>query len=71
MANKSKKKRNKRYTGADAAQGPVLHRYEAVERTRIGQYVHDHKLRVRIIGIAAAVAGGLALLISAIVTVFH
>lgn len=68
---KNKKKRTKRYTGTDAAQGPVLHRYEAVERTRVGQYVVDHKLRIRIVGILAAATGVITLIISALSGLFH
>ena len=44
MANKQKKKRNKVYTGVDAAiQRPVVTRISAVNRTKIGQWWFDHK----------------------------
>lgn len=69
---KSKKKRTKRYQGADAAvQGPVLHRYEAVERSRWGQWWFDHKARARIVGILAAIALVIVLIISGIVSLLH
>lgn len=68
---KTKKKRTKRYTGAQAARGPVVHRYTAVERGRVRQWIHDHKLRLKIFAILAAVAGALTLLTSGIATLFH
>lgn len=55
---KHKKKRNKQYTGADAAastKGPVVHRYVAVQRSPLGEWWHDHKRAAKITGI---VAGG-------------
>jgi hypothetical protein len=69
---RTKKKRNKRYTGQGAAvTGPVVHRYEAVERSPLNQWFVEHKTRVRIIGIIAASAGALALLIDGIATIIH
>lgn len=42
---KMKKKRNKVYRGVDAktAGPPVLHRYTAVRRSRLGQWWHDRR----------------------------
>lgn len=50
------KKRNKPYTGADAANRPVVHRYQAVMRSPLGEWWHDHKKQVRVAAIVAAVA---------------
>lgn len=65
---KNKKKRTKRYTGTDAAQGPVVHKYEAVERSRVGDWWVDNKLKVRIFSVLALIAGILTLIVSGIVT---
>lgn len=69
---KTKKKRTKRYQGADAAvQGPVVHRYEAVERSRLGQWWYDHKARARIAGIIVAVVLVITLIVSGVLSLFH
>lgn len=50
------KKRNKKYTGADAAvTKPNVTRVTAVVRSPIGEWWHDNKKRVRMI---AMIAGG-------------
>lgn len=50
------KKRNKAYTGADAAERPpVVHRYSAVTRSPIGEWWHEHKRPVKI---GSAIGGG-------------
>lgn len=44
MANKAKKKRNKAYTGVDAAvTRPTVTKISAVQRTKFGQWWFDHK----------------------------
>lgn len=68
---KTKKKRTKHYTGAGAAQGPVVRRFEAVERGRLGDWWIEHKLRVRIIGIAVLVVLIVVLIVSGIISAFH
>jgi hypothetical protein len=56
MANKVKKKRNKAYTGADAAvTRPVVTRISAANRTKIGQWWFDHKRVAKPVLIAAAI----------------
>lgn len=57
---KNRKKRNKPYTGADAAPSqPVVHRYVAVQRSPLGEWWHTHKkaiiLGLKIAGITAIV----------------
>jgi hypothetical protein len=45
MAQRTKKKRNKVYRGQDAAapDKPVVHRYTAVQRSKIGQWWFEKK----------------------------
>lgn len=58
---KQKKKRNKPYTGADAAsKGPVVHKYVAVERSPLGEWWLDHKRAVKL---SSLIGGGGALVI--------
>lgn len=55
MAKKSKK-RNKPYTGADAkTQSPVVHRYQAVQRSKFGEWWHERKRAIKFISIAVGV----------------
>lgn len=56
MANKVKKKRNKVYTGADAAMTrPSVTKISAANRSKVGQWWFDHKKIARPIIIAAIV----------------
>lgn len=56
MANKQKKKRNKQYTGADAALArPTVVKISAVNRSKIGQWWFDHKRVARPVLITAAI----------------
>lgn len=69
---KSKKKRTKQYSGANAAQSrPVVHQYEAVERSRVGQWTYEHKGRIKIFGVLALIVLVITLIISGIVTVLQ
>lgn len=61
MANKKSKKRTKRYQGEDAKSSsvssqPVVHRYEAVERNKLGEWWHEKK---RVVKVSAGIGGGL------------
>jgi hypothetical protein len=61
---KQRKKRTKKYTGADAAMTrPSVTRVQAVSRSRIGQWWHDRKRVVKPILIATAVVLVIAWLI--------
>ncbi|HRK40724.1 MAG TPA: hypothetical protein PLN95_01435 [Candidatus Saccharibacteria bacterium] len=59
-----KKKRTKRYSGEDAkvqqagSSEPVVHRYEAVERSRLGEWWHERKRMVKISAVIAALSAG-------------
>ncbi len=56
MANKSKKKRNKQYRGADASvTRPVVTKISAANRSKFGQWWFDHKRIARPVIIAALV----------------
>ena len=57
MANKQKKKRNKQYTGVDAAiSKPVVTRISAVNRNKVSQWWFDHKKIAKPVLIAIGVA---------------
>lgn len=72
MANKSKKKRNKAYRGADAAiERPVITRITATNRSKLGQWWFDHKRIARPILIAVAVVAVLILLIVQLIRVLN
>lgn len=61
---KQKKKRNKKYTGTDAAMTrPSITRVQAVNRSKLGQWWHDRKRIVKPILIVAVVALVIILLI--------
>ena len=71
------KKRTKRYHGEDAkrtvpaASEPVIHRYEAVERSRFGEWLEPRKKLLRFGLIATAIAtGSIWLLIELIQMIF-
>jgi hypothetical protein len=61
---KKSKKRTKRYQGEDAkrpavaSSEPVVHRYEAVERSRVSEWWQPRKKLFRLGAIITAVAGG-------------
>jgi len=70
MANKQKKKRNKAYTGVDAAlTRPVVTKISAVNRNRVSQWWFEHKKIARPIIIASIVVAVIAILIVQLVTV--
>jgi len=71
---KKQKKRTKRYTGEDAkATGvagqnkPVVHHYEATQRTAVGQWVYEHKRSIKYSLVASGTVIFLTLLIMGVV----
>jgi len=69
MANKQRKKRNKAYTGADAAiTRPVVTKISAVNRSKPGQWWFDHKRIAKPIIIASLVVIGIIVLIIQLVS---
>ncbi len=70
MANKQKKKRNKVYTGADAATSrPIITKISAANRNRVGQWWFEHKRVARPIIIAVIVATIITILIVELVRI--
>lgn len=64
-----KKKRNKVYSGADAAESkPVVHRYKAVVRSPLGEWWHENKKRLRIGGM---IVGGVVVVIWLLFELFN
>lgn len=69
MANKQKKKRNKAYTGVDAAiTRPIVTKISAVNRNPVSQWWFDHKRIARPIIIAAIVVAVIVILIVQLVS---
>ena len=67
---KNKKKRNKVYTGADAAiTKPVITRIEAVQRSKIGQFWFEKKKLLKPILITSGIAIAVVILILQIVRI--
>ena len=65
---KNKKKRNKIYTGADAAiTKPIITRIEAANRSKIGQWWFENKKTLKPILIAAGIVIFIAVIIIEIV----
>ena len=65
---KKPKKRTKRYQGEDAkhrvvSSEPVVHRYEAVERSKLGEWLRPKKRFAKIGAIAAAGITGITWLL--------
>ena len=62
---KNRKKRNKSYSGSEAKiEKPTVHRITAVERSKLGQWWHDHGKTAKRVGL---IGGGGALFIYLIV----
>ena len=67
---KNKKKRNKIYTGVDAAvTKPIITHISAVNRNKLSQWWFDHKVTMKPILITAGVAFVIILLIIEIVRI--
>ena len=68
---KTKKKRNKKYTGADAASArPTITRVQAVNRSRTGQWLYEKRKLARPAGIVVLIVAVLVLVISGIISLF-
>jgi hypothetical protein len=71
MANKQKKKRNKAYTGVDAAVSrPIVTKISAVNRNPVSQWWFDHKRIARPVIIAVLIALGITVLSIGLVNIF-
>lgn len=68
---KQKKKRNKAYTGKDAAIArPTVTRISAVKRNKAQQWWFEKKRFAKPVGIAAAVAIGIVLIVAELFSLF-
>ena len=68
---KQKKKRNKAYTGNDAANvRPVVTRVQAINRGKAGQWWYDHKKFARPVAIAVGILFLIIIIITGIVGLF-
>lgn len=68
---KSKKKRNKKYSGADASSNrPKITKVQAVSRSKPGQWLYERKRLIKPVGIAVVVILVIALIVSGIISLF-
>ncbi len=68
---KVKKKRNKKYTGADAAATrPTITRVQAVNRSKLGQWLFENKKMLKMIRNVLLIGLVVAIIISGIVSLF-
>ena len=71
MANKVKKKRNKKYTGADAAATrPTITRVQAVNRGKLGQWLFENQKMLKMIRNVLLIGLIVAIIISGIISLF-
>ena len=68
---KVKKKRNKKYTGADAAATrPTITRDQAVNRSKLGQWLFENQKMLKMIRNILLIGLVVAIIISGIVSLF-
>ncbi len=68
---KVKNKRNKKYTGADsAATRPTITRVQAVNRSKLGQWLFENKKMLKMIRNVLLIGLVVAIIISGIVSLF-
>ena len=68
---KVKKKRNKKYTGADAAATrPTITRVQAVNRSKLGQWLFENKKMLKMIRNILLIGLIVAIIISGIISLF-
>lgn len=68
---KVKKKRNKKYTGADAAATrPTITRVQAVNRGKLGQWLFENQKMLKMIRNVLLIGLIVAIIISGIVSLF-
>ena len=68
---KAKKKRNKKYTGADAVSArPTITRVQAVNRSPLKQWMFEHQKQLKLARTVLLVGLGGAIIISGIVSLF-
>ena len=68
---KVKKKRNKKYTGADAAATrPTITRVQAVNRGKLGQWLFENQKMLKMIRNVLLIGLVVAIIISGIISLF-
>ena len=68
---KVKKKRNKKYTGADAAATrPTITRVQAVNRSKLGQWLFENQKMLKMIRNVLLIGLVVAIIISGIISLF-
>ncbi len=68
---KVKKKRNKKYTGADAAATrPTITRVQAVNRSKLGQWLFENQKMLKMIRNVLLIGLVVAIIIAGIVSLF-
>ena len=68
---KVKKKRNKKYTGADAAATrPTIPRVQAVNRGKLGQWLFENQKMLKMIRNVLLIGLVIAIIVSGIISLF-
>ena len=68
---KQKKKRNKKYTGADAAATrPTITRVQAVNRGKLGQWLFENQKMLKMIRNVSLIGLVIAIIVSGIISLF-
>ena len=68
---KVKKKRNKKYTGADAAATrPTITRVQAVNRSKLGQWLFENQKMLKMIRNVLLIGLVIAIIVSGIISLF-
>jgi CHASE3 domain sensor protein len=68
---KVKKKRNKKYTGADAAATrPTITRVQAVNRGKLGQWLFENQKMLKMIRNVLLIGLVIAIIVSGIISLF-
>ena len=68
---KVKKKRNKKYTGADAAATrPTITRVRAVNRSKLGQWLFENQKMLKMIRNVLLIGLVIAIIVSGIISLF-
>ena len=66
-----KKKRNKKYTGADAAATrPTITRVQAVNRSKLGQWLFENQKMLKMIRNVLLIGLVIAIIVSGIISLF-
>jgi len=68
---RAKKKRNKKYRGADAANSrPNVIRVQAVSRNKLSQWLHDNRPKLKAVGVVAVILLIIVVVVSGVISLF-